>query len=251
MHELQAGPGWRTVDLVSDLHLHAGDRATLEAFRGYLQTAPADALIILGDLFELWVGDDAADQPGSFEAECAALLQVAAARRPTWFMHGNRDFLVGQAFLARCGITLLPDPTVLQLHDRRYLLTHGDQLCLADTDYLAYRAQVRTDAWQQAVLARPLADRRALGRDMRRESEMRKGGRDALWADVDHAAARQWLAAANARALIHGHTHRPAEHDLGDGCTRTVLSDWDATAAVPRAQVLCLSAAGARRIDLR
>ena len=86
---------------------------------------------------------------------------------------------------------------------------------------------------------------------MRRESEMRKGGRDALWADVDHAAARQWLAAANARALIHGHTHRPAEHDLGDGCTRTVLSDWDATAAVPRAQVLCLSAAGARRIDLR
>jgi UDP-2,3-diacylglucosamine hydrolase len=248
--EIIAPVGWRTVDLISDLHLQAGDAATLEVWRGYLQTTSADALFILGDLFEVWVGDDAATQPG-FEAECAELLRLTAERLPVYFMHGNRDFLVGAGLAAQANFILLEDPTVLVLHDERWLLSHGDLLCLDDTDYLAYRAQVRKPEWQSAVLAKSLAERRALARSMRAQSEDHKRGPDVVWADVDVTAARDWLRQAHARTLVHGHTHRPAEHDLGDGLRRVVLSDWDASAHPPRAQVLCLSIAGAQRVDLR
>src|SRR6476661_244636 len=153
--EFVAPAGWRTVDLISDLHLQPSDPATFEAWRGYMQTTPADAIFILGDLFEVWVGDDSAAEPG-FEAQCAEVLCQAAARRPLFFMHGNRDFLLSAAFAAQCGMQLLDDPTVLALHDRRWLLSHGDLLCLEDADYLRFRAQVRTAAWQGAFLARPL-----------------------------------------------------------------------------------------------
>ncbi len=248
--ELVAPAAWRTVDLISDLHLQAGEPATFEAWRGYLETTPADALVILGDLFEVWVGDDAAAEPG-FEGQCAELLRHTAARLPVFFMHGNRDFLVGAALAAQSGLTLLDDPTVLVLHGERWLLSHGDALCLDDTDYLRFRAQVRTPEWQSAFLARPLAERRALARAMRVQSEDRKRDPSVVWADVDADAARDWLARANARTLIHGHTHRPADHDLGGGLRRLVLSDWDAAAHPPRAQLLCLSPAGAQRVDLR
>jgi UDP-2,3-diacylglucosamine hydrolase len=252
--ELVAPPAWRTVDLISDLHLQAGEPATFEAWQGYLQTTPADALIILGDLFEVWVGDDSATQPGepaTFEAQCAELLRRTAQRMPVFFMHGNRDFLVGAAFAAQCGLTLLDDPTVLVLHGQRWLLSHGDILCLEDIEYLKFRAQVRTPEWQAAFLARPLEERRALARSMRVQSEDRKRNPSMVWADVDTPAARDWLRRANAHTLVHGHTHRPADHDLGDSLRRIVLSDWDAGAHPPRAQLLCLSAAGAQRVDLR
>lgn len=256
--ELVAPPAWRTVDLISDLHLQAGEPTTFEAWQGYLQTTPADALIILGDLFEVWVGDDAAAQPG-FEAQCAELLRRTAQRLPVFFMHGNRDFLVGPALAAQSGFTLLDDPTVLVLHGRRWLLSHGDILCLEDTEYLKFRAQVRTPEWQAAFLARPLEERRALARSMRVQSEDRKRNPSTVWADVDSDAARNWLRQAGAHALVHGHTHRPADHDLSDGngsgdgqaLRRIVLSDWDAAAHPPRAQLLCLSPAGAQRVDLR
>ncbi|MGJ7541787.1 UDP-2,3-diacylglucosamine diphosphatase [Variovorax sp. LT1R16] len=248
--ELVAPAAWRTVDLLSDLHLQANEPVTFDAWRGYLQTTPADALFILGDLFEVWIGDDATALPG-FEAQCAELLRQAAARRPVFFMHGNRDFLVGPAFAAQCGLTLLDDPTVLVLHGQRWLLSHGDLLCLEDTDYLKFRAQVRNAAWQQAFLARPLEERRALARSMRTQSEARKATPGMVWADVDTDAARDWLRRADARTLVHGHTHKPAEHALGDGLRRIVLSDWDAAAHPPRAQVLCLSTTGARRVDVR
>jgi UDP-2,3-diacylglucosamine hydrolase len=140
---------------------------------------------------------------------------------------------------------------VLVLHGERWLLSHGDLLCLDDTDYLRFREQVRTPAWQQAFLARPLEERRALARSMRTQSEERKATPGMVWADADAAASRDWLHRANARTLVHGHTHRPADHALGDGLQRIVLSDWDAAAHPPRAQVLCLSSAGARRVDLR
>jgi UDP-2,3-diacylglucosamine hydrolase len=248
--ELVAPAAWHTVDLLSDLHLQASDAATFDAWRGYLQTTPADAIFILGDLFEVWVGDDAAAGPG-FEAQCTELLRAAAERRPVFFMHGNRDFLVGAAFAAQCRLTLLDDPTVLVLHDKRWLLSHGDLLCLEDAEYLQFRAQVRTPAWQSAFLARPLAERRALARSMRTQSEDRKRSPGMVWADVDADAARAWLAQAGAATLIHGHTHKPATHALGDGLERIVLSDWDLTAHPARAQLLCLSSAGAQRVDLR
>jgi len=248
--EIVAPPGWRTVDLISDLHLQASEPATVEAWQGYLETTPADAVFILGDLFEVWVGDDAAALPG-FEARCADVLQAASARRPVYFMHGNRDFLLGAEFAARCGMTLIADPTVLVLHGERWLLSHGDALCLEDRDYLRFRAQVRQPEWQQALLARPLEERRTLARSVRAQSEDRKRSPDMVWADVDADAARDWLRQAGATCLVHGHTHRPAIHDLGQGLKRIVLSDWDAAAHPPRAQLLCLSSAGAQRVDLR
>ena len=248
--EIVAPAGWRTVDLISDLHLEASDAATFAAWQGYLETTPADAIFILGDLFEVWIGDDAAALPG-FEAKCAQVLRTATARRPIYFMHGNRDFLVGDAFAAQCGLTLLDDPTVLALHDKRWLLSHGDALCLEDTEYLRFRAQVRTPAWKQAVLARPMEERRALARSVRAQSEDRKQSPGMIWADVDADAARDWLRQANATTLVHGHTHKPATHSLGDGLERIVLSDWDVTAHPARAQLLCLSSAGAKRVDLR
>jgi UDP-2,3-diacylglucosamine hydrolase len=246
---LQAGEHWRSVELLSDLHLQAGDPATFAVWRDYLQTTSADAVFILGDLFEAWVGDDAACEPG-FAAECAAVLRAASAQRPLYFLHGNRDFLVGPALAASCGFTLLQDPTVLAFGTGRWLLTHGDALCLADTEYLAFRAQVRNPIWIAGFLSRPLAEREALARQMRDASEARH--QTVLNpADVDPTLARLWLEAASAPMMIHGHTHRPAEHDLGGGHLRVVLSDWDARATPPRQQVLRLSASGRHtRIDL-
>jgi len=248
--EIVAPANWRTVDLISDLHLQAADQATVDAWRGYLETSPADAIFILGDLFEVWIGDDAATLPG-FEAQCADVLRTATSRRPIFFMHGNRDFLLGPAFAAQCGMTLIDDPTALVLHGKRWLLSHGDLLCLDDVEYLRFRAQVRTPEWKAAVLARPMEERRALARSVRAQSEDRKQSPGMVWADVDTDAAREWLHRANATTLVHGHTHKPRKHDLGDGLERIVLSDWDAAAHPPRAQLLCISAAGAQRVDLR
>ncbi len=252
--ELVAPPDWRTVELVSDLHLQAGEPATVGAWQRYLAKTAADALFILGDLFEVWVGDDGAlsgDLASVFDRACADTLRRAAERRPIYFMHGNRDFLVGPALASHCGFTLLQDPTVLVLQGRRWLLSHGDLLCLDDTDYLRFRAQVRSPEWQADFLARPLAERRAVARQIRTASEDRKRDPAAVWADVDAEAARAWLRDAQCDTLIHGHTHKPAEHALGDGLRRIVLSDWDAAAQPPRAQALRLSADGAQRIALR
>lgn len=245
--ELQAPPVWRTVDFISDLHLQAGEPATFEAWRRYMGDTPADAVFILGDLFEVWVGDDAALEPG-FAADCAAVLHAATTRRAVFFMHGNRDFLVGEGFMRACRTTLLPDPTVLGFAAKRWLLTHGDALCLADTDYMRFREQVRAPGWQRDFLAKPLAERMAIARHLRDGSESRK--RSAIdYADVDAAQARAWLEAADAQVMIHGHTHKPADHSLAQG-RRAVLSDWDADAAPPRLEALRLTAAGARRVPL-
>lgn len=254
---IHAPPHWRTVDLISDLHLHPGDPATATAWRRYLDTPEVpDALFILGDLFEVWVGDDALDAPGSesefLRAACAALRRFAA-RAPVYFLAGNRDFLLGQAACAAAGMRALPDPSALDFAGHRWLLSHGDALCLDDHDYQAFRATVRSAGWQQDFLGRPLAQRLAVARDLRAQSEARKqslGHDPALWADVDASAARDALRAQGGTTLIHGHTHRPGDHDLGDGLRRVVLSDWDAGARPPRAQVLRLSPAGIARLDL-
>ena len=246
--ELMAAPTWRVIDFISDLHLQATDVATFNVWRQFMQTTPADAVFILGDLFEVWVGDDAL-QSGSFELQCADAIRQTTARIPVFFMHGNRDFLVGSALMDLCTARLLDDPTVLVFEGRRWVLSHGDALCIDDLPYMRFRVQVRSPEWQQAFLAQPLQERQALARGLRQKSEARKQS-GAQYADVDSQAARQLLQDAHALRLIHGHTHKPAEHDLGDGMRRVVLSDWDADAQPARAEVLRLSTNGLQRITL-
>jgi UDP-2,3-diacylglucosamine hydrolase len=247
--ELLAPSHWRTVDFISDLHLHQGDAATVATWQRYLHSTPADAVFMLGDMFEVWVGDDALAEPGSFEAQCAAVLQSAAQQRALFFMVGNRDFLIGSAFARRSSTRLVADPTVLQWAGQRWLLSHGDALCLEDVDYQRFRAVARSAAWQQQFLAQALAQRRIQARQMRQESQAHKplGG---IYADVDAPSAIAWLQAAEASTFIHGHTHRPAEHTLAPHLSRIVLSDWDLLAQPPRAQVLRLDAHGLQRIAL-
>lgn len=250
---LTAPSSWTAVDFLSDLHLQASLPRTFDAFAAHLRDTPAQAVFILGDLFEVWVGDDAAAT--GFEARCAEVLAEASTRRRLWFMAGNRDFLVGAEFLRRCGLGALPDPSVLQAFGRRLLLSHGDALCLDDHAYQDFRRHVRAPAWQQAFLAKPLDERRAIAASLRTHSEGRKRelGPQA-YADADEAESGRWLQATCADALIHGHTHRPRDHRLPGGQLRHVLSDWDLDHAAEghplRAQVLRLDAQGLHRIDL-
>lgn len=238
---LQAPAAWQRIDFISDLHLDAGESATFEAWAQHMAHTPADALFILGDLFEVWVGDD---NPDPFAQQCLAVLKATAQRLPMYFMCGNRDFLVGHELLQATGMQGLNDPTVLDLgtptadaFPLRMVLSHGDALCLDDHDYLAFRAQVREPAWQAQFLAKPLAERQAYARQVRQQSEARKH-RQATYADVDTLAARDCLLEASAQVMVHGHTHRPAEHVLATGLIRWVLSDWDAAAKPPRLEVL-------------
>ena len=242
---------WRHIDFISDLHLQASDPATYNTWQHYLQTTRADAVFILGDLFEVWVGDDAAhsmavthDQAPSFEASCAQVLKSASRRLDIFFMHGNRDFLLGATFAKASGMTLLNDPCALDFDGQRWLLSHGDALCLDDTDYLRFRAQVRSAKWQQEFLAKPLPERQEIARALRLKSESRKHS-GVTYADVDSQAACDWLNHAQANTLIHGHTHKPANHKLMDTQSkimhRIVLSDWDASATPARAEILRLS----------
>jgi UDP-2,3-diacylglucosamine hydrolase len=245
--ELTAPANWRVVDFISDLHLQASEPQTVEAWAHYMAHTRADAVFILGDLFEVWVGDDelgtcgdAPDNAAGFEDRCAHSLLAASQRCAIFFMHGNRDFLFGAAGARACGLRLLDDPTALTFAGQRWLLSHGDALCLSDTDYLQFRDQVRAPEWRQAFLAKPLAERRAIALGLRAQSEARKRS-GTVYADVDTPEAIRWLEAAAAHELIHGHTHKPADHELGQGRRRRVLSDWDAAASPVRAQVLRLS----------
>jgi UDP-2,3-diacylglucosamine hydrolase len=214
---------------ISDLHLAEDRPATTERFARFLAGAVpgADALYILGDLFEYWVGDDGLAL--EFPARIAGLLRPAARAVPTFFMHGNRDFMVASRFCAETGLRLIPDPTVIDLYGERTLLMHGDTLCTGDHAYLAFRAQVRNPAWQAAALARPIEERIAIARDMRERSEGAKGGKIETIMDVAPEAVEAAFASAGCRQLIHGHTHRPARHEHSAGgrpCVRWVLPDW-------------------------
>ena len=245
---VQAPHAWQRVDFISDLHLDASEPATFQAWASHMAHTPADALFILGDLFEVWVGDD---NPDPFAQQCVTVLKATAQRMPVYFMCGNRDFLVGADLLAATGMQGLSDPTVLALgantsdsQATRILLSHGDALCLDDHDYLAFRAQVRDPKWQASFLTQPLAQRQAYARSIRNQSEARKQNHantlDATgYADVDAHAAVDWLKATDTHVLLHGHTHQPAVHDLGQGLSRWVLSDWHADAKPPRLEVMC------------
>lgn len=245
---LTAPAAWQTVDLISDLHLQASEPATFEAWRHHMASTPADAVLILGDLFEVWVGDDAAETD-PFLQRCAQVLRQSAQRLHVAFLPGNRDFLVGPRFLSDCGMHALSDPCLLLLGEQRILLSHGDALCLDDRPYQAFRQQVRSADWQTEFLAKPLHERQALARAMRAQSESQKHS-GAVYADADSDMALNWLNAAGADRLVHGHTHQPADHPLGSG-QRHVLSDWSLDHAPHRAQVFRLQRGGDHtRLDL-
>lgn len=248
---IELPPSIRTVDFISDLHLSPDLPQTLSALQQYLEATRADALFILGDLFEAWVGDDAATLP--FEAQCVDLLAASARRRPLFVMRGNRDFLLGAAFFEATGAIDVPDPVVLHapgVSPEPVLLSHGDALCVDDTAYQQFRAQVRQPAWQQAFLAKPLAERQAIGAQMRAASrEHQQRAQPITYADADPALAQQWLQAANSRTLVHGHTHRPQSERRAEGWERHVLSDWDCDhGPSPRAEVLRWSTQGFTRL---
>jgi UDP-2,3-diacylglucosamine hydrolase len=237
--EMSAQREWTDIDFISDLHLSSSTPRTFDAFAAHMRHTDAQAVFILGDLFELWTGDDS--RHGGFEAQCVEVLTEAASKHTVAFMPGNRDFLLGSQMLKACGMLALPDPTVLRAFGERLLLAHGDALCLDDLPYQAFRQLVRAEAWQKDFLAKPLKLRQELGRRMRAESEALKQGQDApQWTDIDTACAVRWMHEAGTPTLVHGHTHRPSTDALAPGYTRWVLSDWDvdAAAAAPRAQVL-------------
>ena len=248
IHAMTAPAGWRAIDFISDLHLADDMPRTFAAWADYLQHTRADAVFILGDLFEVWAGDDGRDD--EFERRCVEVLARAAGERAIGFMAGNRDFLVGAAMLDACGLFALPDPSVLLAFGERVLLTHGDALCLSDVAYQQFRSQVRSAAWRADFLGRPLDERRALARRLRDGSEQRKRQMAAHdWPDIDAAAALRWMDAASAPTLIHGHTHRPASGPIAPGRVRHVLSDWDLDRPPARAEVLRLDAGGLRRLS--
>lgn len=245
---MRAPAAWRAIDFLSDLHLSEATPRTFEALATHLRCTEADAVFVLGDLFEAWVGDDVRHE--GFEAECATMLAEASSHRFIGFMVGNRDFLVGSDLLRHCGMARLDDPTVLVAYGRRVLLSHGDALCLDDRDYQAFRTMVRSDDWQQRFLAQPLAERRRVAREMREASRLHARSMPERWFDVDEAEARHWMDHAEASRLVHGHTHVPARHPLAGGRARYVLSDWDFDhpAGAPRGDVLRWRAEGFERL---
>jgi len=215
---------------ISDLHL-APERphstATLLKFLNETATH-ADQLFILGDLFEYWIGDESLGDPMPAQV-AAALRELAAAGTAVFFMHGNRDFLVGERFAQAAGLRLLPDPFPVSLYGTPTLLMHGDTLCTGDTEYLAFRKMVRNPAWQADFLAKPIAKRIELARSVRAESEHAKKVKSMSIMDVSTDAVESVLREFEYPRLIHGHTHRPAtHHHVVDGkhCERIVLADW-------------------------
>lgn len=251
--EIHAAPHWRGIELLSDLHLGEHTPATACALAGHLAASDADLIVLLGDLFEVWIGDEQLDAPADPASPMAQALQAlaeAARHRPVAMLTGNRDFLLGPEAARRLGWTVLPERCVLQAFGHRHVLVHGDAECLDDRDYQRFRAQVRTPGWREAFLARPLAERMAVARSLRDGSEQRKREQGlAGYADLDRAEMLSLLAAAGADRLIHGHTHRPGDERLGPGLSRHVLSDWDLDGqhGTARAEVLRLDASGLHR----
>ena len=215
---------------VSDLHLSPRSPGATALFIRFLagRARQAEALYILGDLFEAWIGDDDSGDP--FNAEIVAALRAASdAGLKVSVMHGNRDFLLGDDFSTTAGVTLLSDPHVLSTPEWQFVLSHGDALCLDDLPYMAFRTQVRNPAWQQDLLAQPREVRRALAGQLREQSMASQASLDHPYSDLQPAATEDFLRQHGYATFIHGHTHLPATHDhIVDGIhvERWVLADW-------------------------
>ena len=230
---------------ISDLHLAEERPAITEAFEAFLKTtaAGADALYILGDFVDAWIGDD--DDSDFAERIKKSLADYANAGTPVHFMHGNRDFLIGEQFAREAHVELLPDPSVVDLYGKQILLMHGDSLCTGDLEYKQFRQQVRSPQWQAGVLAMPLAQRRQMAVQLRAQSKSMSSMKAEDIMDVSPEEVLLTLRQHNVNTLIHGHTHRPNRHALTmDGAPgeRIVLGDWEEQGwylqATPEATVL-------------
>jgi len=220
-----------TTLFVADLHLDPVRPEITALFGGFLdgEARSADALYILGDLFEAWVGDDDPSEAGAVVAD--KLHALTRSGVPAYFIHGNRDFLLGETYAQRCGMRLLEDPTVIDLYGVPTLILHGDLLCTDDTAYQQFRTQTRDPLWQSQFLAQPLAVRLAFAEQARAASKARYGelqasGQSETITDAAPATVQDWFQRFGVTRMIHGHTHRPAIHDEGNGATRIVLGDW-------------------------
>lgn len=242
-----------TTLFISDLHLDPARPDITRLFGEFIdgEARDADALYILGDLFEAWVGDDDPSETGAFVAERSKALSDSGV--PVYFMHGNRDFLLGEDFARRAGMTVLPDPSMVTLYGKPVLLMHGDLLCTDDTAYQQFRTQTRDPAWQAQFLSQPLAARLAFAQQARaasqaRQGELREAGTMETITDVSPATVAETFARHGVDTLIHGHTHRPAVHELdvgGQPRKRIVLGDW-----YEQGSVLRVDDAGARLSSL-
>jgi UDP-2,3-diacylglucosamine hydrolase len=223
-----------TTLFISDLHLDAERPQVTDLFLRFLrdEARGAEALYILGDLFEAWVGDD--DPSAVGEAVARGVREVVDAGAAVSFMRGNRDFLLGADYARRAGMQVLADPSVVMLGGRPALLLHGDLLCTADTGYMAFRAQTRQPEWQARFLSQPLAARLAFAAHAREQSRvaqsaLKDAGTMEQITDVEPATVAQYFTRYGVDLMIHGHTHRPAIHSLdagGRSCRRVVLGDW-------------------------
>ncbi|MFM9913288.1 MAG: UDP-2,3-diacylglucosamine diphosphatase [Methylophilaceae bacterium] len=214
---------------ISDLHLCEERPQITALFLDFLANTKAEALYILGDLFEYWAGDD--DLPDPYHQRIATGLRALSDKGTRLYvMHGNRDLLLGQNFATACGASLLPDPTIIDLYGQTALLTHGDKLCTDDVKYQEFRRQVHDPVWQKTFLAQPLASRKAQIAGMRQQSEQAKMAKSEAIMDVNAEAVASLLAEHDFPPLfIHGHTHRMNRHALninGHQCERIVLGDW-------------------------
>ena len=229
---------------ISDCHLCDSRPQITQAFNAFLANiaVQAQALYILGDLFEYWAGDDAI-AAGQHPSVIQALKNLSASGVKVFFMSGNRDFLVGDGFEQATGATILPDPTVVKLFGKRVLLSHGDALCTDDVAYQQFRIEVRSAAWQVRFLSQPLSKRVAYIEELRNKSEQAKSTKSMQIMDVNAAAVDAILQEfAYPPIFIHGHTHRPQKHSHrldGNNCERWVLGDW-----YEQGSYLSLSAAG-------
>jgi len=226
-----------TALFVSDLHLDAERPASIELFQQFLraEAARAEALYVLGDLFEAWIGDD--DDSAELVPVVDALARVTRSGVPVYVMHGNRDFLLGELFAERTGCTLLGDWHRISLGGEPILMTHGDLLCTDDLPYQALRNTVRDARWQRDFLARPLAERREIAADLRNRSRTETAVKPAEIMDVNGTAVGDAMRRHGVHVLIHGHTHRPAIHELtldGAPATRIVLGAWYEAGSVLR-----------------
>jgi len=215
---------------ISDLHLSTERPAITALFLDFLHTRArqAEALYILGDLFEYWIGDDVATLP-EYRPLIDGLRELTAAGVPVYVMHGNRDFLLGDGFAQQTGCRLIPDPTLVSLYGENVLLMHGDTLCTDDVAYLKFREMVRNPDWVKMFLGKSVAERVAIVRDYREISKTATATKKPEIMDVNPLAVEAAMRQHGVRHLIHGHTHRPAQHDLqldGQRARRTVLGDW-------------------------